>query len=778
MKLINILKEVGKDINVSKKLNEELYKFNNLTDQEQNDFFEIFKKSYEDSLGTSWSKEKFYSRVRNWIIYGDKKGFIALRPQKSGYYKLVGVGGNPRSILNAIDEIQSNNLPIWGMVSKDIQKIMLKKGFKTPPSFLLKILLKFIPNSVFGDTDFEINSDGSLTLKYSDVGDSVKYFIGNEEYLKKLKQNILPQIKDKISELPLIARKGIELFLNESKNNKILNEEITSGSVIVYHRTGKNGQSPVEGIQSDGYRIRNGAAYGHGVYTTYDLESQLNNYMRTSYGSIIIENKVLSLNKFLIFDYDVAKRVYGNNYPLEKQLRIILGKDFDEYRNNDNFKNIIERLQVVKYSSEVVQSLYRDFPEIFSKLKGIIFTGGSDGKVLVSYDRKNVEPIRYSTDDGKTWKNIINKSVYNRIKGYEEPDTIYSHIINKLDNNADLTSNEFKHLFNNPNLLNSIIDKLNSRGISNLFRYSNEPDNIINKLGQKGIDYINNLDSYSIGSLLQYSKEPDKIINILLSNENFINNLVSNGIGSLLRYSKEPDKIINILLSNEKIINNLYSNGIDGLLKNSKEPDKVINKLGQKGIDYINNLDSYSIGFLLQYSKEPDKIINILLSNENFINNLVSNGIYYLLNYSKEPDKIINILLSNEKFINNIPGYVLFYSNEPDKIMKILGQKGIDYINNMNPDEIRGLLLKSIEPEKIMKILGQKGIDYINNMTSFMIKRLLLKSIEPEKIMKILGQKGIDCINNLNSNEIDNLLKNSKEPEKVHNMLMQYGKIK
>jgi hypothetical protein len=212
----------------------ESYDFNGLSDDKKEHIYNVFKDSYEKSSGTAWSKDKFYDRARNWLFFGDDNGFVTVRPQQSGLYKLVGVAGNPKSILVGLNELKSLNTPVWGMVSADIQKMAVKQGFKTPPTFLLKVLLKFIPSSVFGGVDFDINSDGSLTLKYSDVGDAKKYFIGNEEYFKKLKSDILPNLKDKISTLPLIVQKGINLFLNENKADEaIINEELNKIKNII-----------------------------------------------------------------------------------------------------------------------------------------------------------------------------------------------------------------------------------------------------------------------------------------------------------------------------------------------------------------------------------------------------------------------------------------------------------------------------------------------------------------------------------------------------------------
>jgi hypothetical protein len=383
-----------------KPLLEDEFYFNSLPDDKKESIYNLFKKSYEGSVGTSWSKDKFYSRAYDWLFFGDENGFVSVRTQKSGLYKLVGVAGSLKSILNGFNELQSKNVPIWGMVSKDIQQMAHKKGFITPPPFLLKILYKVIPNSVFGNTEFDVNSDGSLTLKYSDVGDAVKYFIGNDEYFKNLKTNVLPSMKDELT------KTMIDKFLPESVNTlneELLDEEITSGNVTVYHRTGrKYGDSSVKGIAADGYTVGGGALYGVGVYTTYDLESQLDDYLRNSYGNIIIESKVLSLDKFLIFDYDIAKKIYGNvNYTLDNQLRLILGSNWKYFKDNDIIKELIEKVTVVEYTSDVADTFYKNFTStIVKSLRGLIFTGRNDGKVLVSYDRKNVEPLRYTTDEG------------------------------------------------------------------------------------------------------------------------------------------------------------------------------------------------------------------------------------------------------------------------------------------------------------------------------------------------------------------------------------------
>ena len=158
--------------------------------------YEIFKTSYDKSTGASWSKDKFIQRARSWKFYGDQDGYVAVRPQRSGMLKLNGVAGNPKSIVKGLKELLAENHPTWGMVSEDMLPMAHKLGFITPPAFVIKLLVKSIPASVFG-ADFDMNDDGSITLHYHDVGSATKYFIANKQYYKQL----LPQLATQATSL-------------------------------------------------------------------------------------------------------------------------------------------------------------------------------------------------------------------------------------------------------------------------------------------------------------------------------------------------------------------------------------------------------------------------------------------------------------------------------------------------------------------------------------------------------------------------------------------------
>ncbi len=151
-----------------------------------NSAYELFTQSYNKHTGNTWSKEKFMSRARNWKFYGDTHGFIAVRPQHSGMIKLVGTAGHPRSVMKGMRELMNEHTPVWGMMSGELIPLAKKFGMIQPPAIVIKMLMKVIPSSVWGDVPISVNKDGSITFQYSDVGDATKFFIATPEYFKHL----------------------------------------------------------------------------------------------------------------------------------------------------------------------------------------------------------------------------------------------------------------------------------------------------------------------------------------------------------------------------------------------------------------------------------------------------------------------------------------------------------------------------------------------------------------------------------------------------------------
>jgi hypothetical protein len=147
--------------------------------------YELFQRDYLQATGKTWTKDKFLDRARNWTFYGTKDGVVAVRFQRSGFVKLVGTAGSAKGKYVGIQQLLQERLPVWGFISKDMLPMAHKMSFHTPPSFVIKIVLKSIDAATFGNVPFEVNSDGSIKLHYYDVGISDKYFIATKEYYLK-----------------------------------------------------------------------------------------------------------------------------------------------------------------------------------------------------------------------------------------------------------------------------------------------------------------------------------------------------------------------------------------------------------------------------------------------------------------------------------------------------------------------------------------------------------------------------------------------------------------
>ena len=180
-------------------------------DVDPDQLYNTFKKSYEDSTGTSWSRDKLFSRARDWKFFGDETGFVAIRQQRSGMKKLVAVAGNPRSILKGLDELAKEGGPIWGAVSEEMIPMAKRRGFIAPHqipggTFFIKMLMKAIPSYVFGGVEPVVGNDGSITLDYADVGSAKKYIIGNKEYFAFMTK--IPDVSEYLQKVP-----GLDAFL-------------------------------------------------------------------------------------------------------------------------------------------------------------------------------------------------------------------------------------------------------------------------------------------------------------------------------------------------------------------------------------------------------------------------------------------------------------------------------------------------------------------------------------------------------------------------------------
>lgn len=163
--------------------------------------YEIFKNEYEKSTGKSWDRNKFMGRASNWEFYGDDKGYVAIRRQRSGFVKLVGMAGDMRSKLKGMQDLLSMNLPLWGMVSKEIKDLAVRKGMRMPNILERQVLKRSIPPEVFGDAKIlDYTSDGGIKIQYPDIGVVIKYLIGTPLYYSELRNKFGDKIKNYFNE--------------------------------------------------------------------------------------------------------------------------------------------------------------------------------------------------------------------------------------------------------------------------------------------------------------------------------------------------------------------------------------------------------------------------------------------------------------------------------------------------------------------------------------------------------------------------------------------------
>lgn len=163
-----------------------------LLPEEQDALREVFRASYAQATGAAWSDDTFYDRARSWTFYGALApvGVVAVRKQRSGFWKLVGVAGHPRSVLKGIRELKEENAALWGAVSADMLPLCERMGLIAPHQKpenlpLIRMLVHQVPASVFGGYTPTVLSDGSLTLYVEDIGEVHKYLVVSPEYLKR-----------------------------------------------------------------------------------------------------------------------------------------------------------------------------------------------------------------------------------------------------------------------------------------------------------------------------------------------------------------------------------------------------------------------------------------------------------------------------------------------------------------------------------------------------------------------------------------------------------------
>lgn len=192
---------------------------------------------------------------------------------------------------------------------------------------------------------------------------------------------------------------------------------IQQGSVSFATREEEIEAIVMPAIAKSGLIISPGMYGPPGVYNTYSIKSQLNGRMN-HYGEFIVKSQT-KLSHVLVFDQDQAKKMFGlKNWSVFDQLSLfgVPAQDLRALLTDKVFKDVLDKYYNGTYlSSEVALSLIRqgDFLSWVTKgiVKGIVYTGSSDGKCLLVYDHDLLIPKAYALSTSGTkldtpWKSF------------------------------------------------------------------------------------------------------------------------------------------------------------------------------------------------------------------------------------------------------------------------------------------------------------------------------------------------------------------------------------
>ena len=236
-----------------------------------------------------------------------------------------------------------------------------------------------------------------------------------KKYITDLVYNLLSESIEDASEEELLAK-------------------ITSGEKVYHRPKDARGSDPLATIKSlfrrgfsREYTGSNGGnMYGTGVYNVYNLRSS--NEKARGYGSYILQSYVVDGYKnFLIFNSDIAKRYYGENWWIGNQIKLLMPQQMADrvlrmVGHNlfmNDFKSLDKKTASIAYQ---IFTIVGEHGMKQTKIRGIIYDGGHDGSCAFVRDFSDVCPYAYSDDNGRTWKKGINKSLMQHVLGNIDTD--------------------------------------------------------------------------------------------------------------------------------------------------------------------------------------------------------------------------------------------------------------------------------------------------------------------------------------------------------------------
>jgi hypothetical protein len=185
----------------------------------------------------------------------------------------------------------------------------------------------------------------------------------------------------------------------------LLLEEVYGAQAIVYHGTKAPPQVLIRALLDDTFKPGKGAGdmYGKGLYAVHKLEGTQTESGR--YGPRILKLKV-KLDDYIIFDRDVATRVYGKPLlPQEQALRAEVDDTIVEKLGEARFSRLFDPGE---FSSDTAEKASRF---LAGRCKGIVYTGRNDGRCVLVYDPTTVVPMAWKHIGAKAWNSVEKSSL-------------------------------------------------------------------------------------------------------------------------------------------------------------------------------------------------------------------------------------------------------------------------------------------------------------------------------------------------------------------------------
>lgn len=215
-------------------------------------------------------------------------------------------------------------------------------------------------------------------------------------------------------------------------NLKRVQDRIQKDQTIVFHST-RSKDELADIILSGRFAAGRGggAMLGKGFYANQHLyQAQKGNY-----GQFILKARIYGISKFLFLDKDTYETIHGpasDDFVFDQ----IKAAGLDDLITKD----FINRNKDLGSTARLASPLWDNYGRQLQKhFGGFVYTGNWDKESVVCwFPNRQVEPLEWSDDKGKTWKPVLEFSKFDRGSKEDNVDQHNHEMIRSLQRAKDL----------------------------------------------------------------------------------------------------------------------------------------------------------------------------------------------------------------------------------------------------------------------------------------------------------------------------------------------------